>query len=643
MKELLLKGKLKINKNGFGFVTPENEGYDDIFIAKKDLKSALNNDTVMVRVIKEQKGEYKAEGVIKEVVERSDRPLIGRFEKAKGTGYGFVILDGKYSYDIFIAAEDMNGAKDKDKVVVEITEFKKKDKNPRGRIKEVLGKVDDIGIEVLAIAKKFELPTAFSPETLSYAQSLPTAIDEKDMAGRKDFRDLFTVTIDGADAKDFDDAISIDRLEDSYKLYVHIADVSNYVKEKTAINSDAYSRGNSVYLLDRVIPMLPFELSNNLCSLNPHLDRLTMTVEMEINSRGKIINYEFYESVINSDYRLVYDDVSDYLEGKPHIYTDSQLMNKLNDFKNLHEILARKRDEAGDIDFNFKETKLVLDEQGKPIEVGIDQRRVANMIIESFMVVTNEVVGKHFANMDVSFVYRVHEKPTVEKEAEFRKMIAKFGFVIKARELKPKDYQDILKQAEGTKYEFVINNLMLRSLTKADYRRDPNIHFGLATENYSHFTAPIRRYSDLIIHRIMKNSLRGVFKEETKKYQKKLDEICKHISETERTAEEAEREVMDLKKCEYMLDKIGERYKGIISSLTGFGFFVELDNTVEGLVHFREMTDDFYNFNEDQYAIVGQRSGRKYELGQVVEIEVANVNTEFREIDFRLILDGEKR
>ncbi|MDO5027298.1 MAG: ribonuclease R [Tissierellia bacterium] len=635
-----LKGKLRLNRSGFGFVVPEKQGLDDIFIAKKDLKSALDDDTVMVKIIKEKSGDLKAEGKVIEVVDRSDKPLIGRFEKVRGQGYGFVILDGMYSYDIFIEANNINGAKDKDKVVVEITDYKKGDKNPRGRIKEVLGKVDDVGIEVLAIAKKFELPTAFSTETLDYAKSLPQTLEKKDYEGRKDFRNLFTVTIDGADAKDFDDAISIEKLENSYRLYVHIADVSNYVKEKSAINRDAYSRGNSVYLLDRVIPMLPFELSNNLCSLNPHLDRLTMTVVMEINHKGKVINYDFYESLINSDHRLVYDEVSDYLEAKPHKYKDKLLMKKLNEFKQLHEILSKKRQDAGDIDFNFKESKLILDDTGKPIYIGIDHRRIANMMIESFMVVTNEVVGRHFANLDVSFVYRVHEKPTPEKEAEFRKMIAKFGFVIKTRELTPKDYQNILKEAEGTKYEFTINNLMLRSLTKADYRRSANIHFGLATQNYSHFTAPIRRYSDLIVHRIMKNSLKGIFKEESRNYQKKLDEICQHISETERLAEEAEREVEDLKKCEYMVDKIGLRYKGVISSLTGFGFFVELENTVEGLVHFREMNDDYYEFNEDQYAIVGQRSGRKYELGQVVEIEVANVNTELREIDFRLIVNG---
>lgn len=642
MNDLILKGKIKINKSGFGFVIPEQEGIEDIFIAKKNLKSALDNDTVMVRVIKEAEGDYKAEGVITEVVERSDKILIGRFEKVKGKSYGFVILDGKYNYDIFISAENVNGAKDGDKVITVITEYSKEDKNPRGKIKEVLGKVDDVGIEVLAIAKKYELPTAFSPETLEYAKSLPESLSSSDYANREDFRDLFTVTIDGADAKDFDDAISIEMEGDEYVLYVHIADVAHYVKDKSSINQDAYDRGNSVYLLDRVIPMLPFELSNNLCSLNPKVDRLAMTVKMVIDVKGKVKSYDFYESVINSNYRLVYDDVSDYLEGVNNIYNDNILLKKLDMFNSLHQILAKRRDEKGDIDFNFKETKLVLDDKGKPIYVGIEHRRVANMIIESFMVITNEVVGGHFAALDIPFVYRVHERPTLEKETEFRKMIGKFGFLIKGKELYPKDYQNILKEAEGTKYEFTINNLMLRSLTKADYRREANIHFGLATENYSHFTAPIRRYSDLIIHRIMKNSIHGNLKPENRKYKRKLDQMCLHISETERTADEAEREVMDLKKCEYMLDKVGDRYTGVISSLTSFGFFVELENTIEGLIHFREMTDDYYMFDENQYAIVGERQGKTYELGQEVNIEVINVNTELREIDFKLVGDGEE-
>lgn len=637
MKDVLIKGNLKINKGGFGFVIVDQEGVDDIFIDKKELKGALDDDTVLVKVIKPKKDGYKAEGRIVEIMERSDKVLTGRLEKNKKKGYAFVVLDGNYNYDLFIASEDLNGAKNNDKVVVKIKEFKKKEKNPRGKIIEVLGRVDDVGVEVLAIAKKYELPTEFSSDTKEYARKLENSPSEKDKQGRKDFRDLLTFTIDGADAKDFDDAISIEKTNDDYILYVHIADVANYVKDKSSINSDAYSRGNSVYLLDRVIPMLPFELSNNLCSLKPDEDRLTMTVEMKIDNKGKVLDYRFYESVIRSDFRLVYDDVSDYLEEKNNIFHDDGLVRALDFSKELHEILLKKREDKGDIDFNFKETKLTLDDKGRPIDVGVDERRIANRIIESFMIVTNEVVGNHFANQDISFVYRVHDKPTDEKEREFRQMASKFGFVIRGRDLRPKDYQKILKEAEDTSYEMIINNLMLRSLTKAEYRREKNIHFGLATENYSHFTAPIRRYSDLLVHRILKGYLHGNLKKESRSYQKKLDKICQHISQTEKQAEEAEREVMDLKKCEYMVDKVGQEFEGMISSLTSFGFFVELNNTIEGLVHFRELNDDYYIFDESQYAIIGELHKNKYELGQIVKVRLERVDVELREIDFRLV------
>lgn len=630
----LIKGKIKINKSGFGFLIPEIEDMQDIFVSREDLNSALNNDTVMVRVVKKAKGDYKAEGKVIEVLERSDSVLVGQYEKVKN--FGFVILDGKHSHDVFIPSGKDKKAKNGDKVVIKIIDFKSRDKNPTGEIVEVLGGINDVGVEILAISKKYEIPTEFKKETLDFARSLPQEIREEDIKDRQDFRDLFTVTIDGADAKDFDDAISIDRNGDNYTLYVHIADVANYVKEKTDINADAYLRGNSVYLMDRVIPMLPYELSNNLCSLNPNVDRLAMSVKMEIDRKGNVLDYKFYESVINSNYRLIYDDVSDYLEGKNHKFTDQELMDKLTIFNELHKILENKRQEAGDIDFNFKESKIVLDESGKPIEVGIAARRVANMLIESFMVLTNEVVGGHFAKRDISFIYRVHEKPTLEKETSFRKMIAKFGFMIKGRDLQPKDYQNILKESEGSKYEMTINNLMLRSLTKADYRKEQNIHFGLATENYSHFTSPIRRYSDLIAHRILKGYLHDNLKKESKSYHKKLDDICEHISITERRAEDAEREVEDMKKCEYMLDKIGNEYKGVISSLTNFGFFVELDNTIEGLVAFRSL-DDYYEFNEEEYAIIGETTKKRFELGQEVQIKVTNVNVELREIDFGLI------
>ncbi len=633
-----LEGKIEINKKGFGFFIPDGESIDDIFISKSDLNKALHHDRVRIVIIKDKTDNEKAEGKVIEILERNQETLVGKFQKVKK--YGFVLLDGdKLGYDIFIPQENINGAKHNDKVVVEILHFDKKDKNPTGKIIEVLGSIDDIGIEILAIAKKFDLPDEFSYETIEYAKSLPNDIDKKDLENRKDFRDLFTVTIDGKDAKDFDDAISINKIDNNYELYVHIADVANYVKENSAINEDAYERGNSVYLLDRVIPMLPEELSNNLCSLNPNLDRLTITVKMVIDEKGDVIDYNFYESVINSDYRLVYEEVSDLLENKKNIYEDKNLIDKIFLMNELHQILKSKKEKDGVIDFSFKESKIVLDQEGKVVDIREEDIRTANRIIESFMVVTNEIVGNHYANIDVPFLYRVHEMPDSEKVSEFRAKLYKFGLQIKGKELYPKDYQLILKEVEGTKISFLINNLILRTMRKAEYRRGPDIHFGLATENYSHFTAPIRRYSDLVVHRILKASLHNNYKKSKRSYLKKLDKIAKHVSETERKAEDAERDVEALKKCEYMKDRIGNEYDGIVSSITNFGIFVELENTVEGLIHFRSLNDDYYEFDEENYRIIGEHKGRIFELGQELRVLVENVDINLREIDFKIVED----
>lgn len=638
MKALI--GKLDINRKGFGFVIPDDENEQDIFIAKDDLNRALDNDIVKVKITKEAGDGNRPEGKIIEIISRNQDILIGEFQKVKN--YGFVILDDSNSrYDIFISQENINGAKNRDKVIVKIVDFKKKDKNPTGKIVEVLGNVNDTGIEILSIAKKFDLPDEFSYETLNYAKSLPDKPSKKEISKRVDFRDLFTVTIDGETAKDFDDAISIEKNGDAYDLYVHIADVANYVTENSAINQDAYERGNSVYLLDRVIPMLPEELSNGLCSLNPGVDRLTVTVKMKIDTKGKVLDYDFYESVIKSDYRLIYDQVSDLLEGKNNIYNDDILVEKLYLMKDLHQILQNKRELKGALDFDFKETMIVLNKVGRPIDIREVERRVANMIIESFMIVTNEVVGGHFANINVPFLYRIHEAPKEEKVTEFRNLIAKFGLQLKGQELYPKDFQNILKEVEDSNLFYLISNIMLRTMTKAEYRREADIHFGLATENYSHFTAPIRRYSDLIVHRILKASLHNNYTEAKRNYLKKLDKIAEHVSETERKAEEAERDVEDLKKAEYMYERIGNEYDGIISSVTGFGIFIELENTVEGMVHFRNLNDDYYEFDEENYVIVGQNTGKTYTLGQKVRIKVDNVNVNLREIDFSIIGDGE--
>lgn len=637
----ILDGKINLSKKGFGFFIPDDENLEHIFISRLSLNRALDNDRVRIKVIKEAEGNNKAEGEVVEILERNRSVLVGEFQKIKK--YGFVILDGKKSnHDIFIPTEHINGAKNHDKVVVEILFFDRKDKNPTGRVVEVLGNTNDTGIQILAIAKTYELPDEFSYDTLNYARSLPDVPDEKDFANREDFRDLFTVTIDGADAKDFDDAISIEKKDDKYILYVHIADVAHYVTENSAINDDAYERGNSVYLLDRVIPMLPEELSNSLCSLNQNVDRLTVTVKMVFDKKGNINDYYFYESIIRSNYRLVYENVSDLLEGKANIYKDDELIEVLSNMNELHAILEEKRKIKGALDFDFKESKIILDKYGTPIDIKEDERRVANKLIESFMVVTNEVVGGHFANMDVPFIYRVHEAPSEEKVEEFRSVIAKFGLQIKGQQLYPKDFQKILEEVEGTTLSFLISNIMLRTMRKAEYKREPNIHFGLATENYSHFTAPIRRYSDLVVHRILKGSLHNNFKKEKRSYLKRLDKIAAHISETERNAEEAERDVESLKKVEYIQNKIGYIYDGIISSITNFGIFVELPNTVEGLVHFRSLNDDYYEFDKENYKIIGQHLGKVYELGQQVTIKVDNVNIDAREIDFKLMEVEEK-
>lgn len=634
----ILEGKISLNKKGFGFFVSEDEHTDDIFIAKSKLNRALNNDKVKIRIIKEAENGQKAEGEVVEVIERSKSILVGEFFKVKK--YGFVILDGeKTNYDIFIPTEHVNKAKTNDKVVVEILHFDKKDKNPTGRIVEVLGNINDTGIQILAIAKKFELPDEFSYKTLEYASSLPSVPDERDYKNRKDFRDLFTVTIDGKTAKDFDDAISIEKKGQNYELFVHIADVAHYVSEGSAIDKDALERGNSVYLLDRVIPMLPEALSNTLCSLNPHVDRLSLTVRMLIDINGSVLDYDFYESVINSNHRLIYDDVSKLLEENVNIYEDEILVEKLFLMKELHQILEEKREINGALDFNFKESNIILNQWGEPIDIKEAERRVANRLIESFMVLTNEVVGEHFANIDVPFLYRVHEAPAEDKVTEFRAIIAKFGLQIKGLELYPKDFQKLLKEVEGKSTSFLVNNIMLRTMRKAEYRREPNIHFGLATENYSHFTSPIRRYSDLVIHRIVKGSLHNNYKKQTRTYLKKLDKIAEHISATERKAEEAERDVDALKKCEYMQQKIGKRYTGIISSITHFGIFVELPNTVEGLIHFRSLNDDYYEFDQENYQIIGEHTRKVYEIGQELDIIVDNVDIDFREIDFRIAND----
>ena len=495
---------------------------------------------------------------------------------------------------------------------------------------------------MLSIIRQFDLPEKFPENVSEFAENIEDRISQEEIVGRKDLRNLKTFTIDGSDAKDLDDAISIEKLSNgNYSLGVHIADVSHYVREGTPLDKESYRRGNSVYLVDRVIPMLPKELSNGICSLNPNLDRLCLSVIMEIDKTGKVISHEIVETVINSDKRLVYEDVSDYLEDNedPAKEKLEGILEEIKLMEELMHILKSQREDRGSIDFNFPETQIILDEKGKPIEIKKADRRIANKLIEEFMLVTNETVAEQFFWAEIPFLYRIHEQPSEEKMATFSKFIYNLGYRLKGKEIHPKDLQMLTKEIEGKNEELVISTMMLRSLKKAKYSMEQDIHFGLAASYYSHFTAPIRRYPDLVIHRIIKDFIKGKMSAHKQELLKaNLPEIAEHTSFTERIAEEAEREVEDLKMTQYMSERIGEEFEGLISSLTNFGMFVQLENTIEGLVPFSQMLDDYYHFDEENLKIVGERTKKEYNLGDKVKVEVVGADIARRNIDFQLIL-----
>ena len=631
-------GTIQGSGSDFCYFIPDDESIDDIFIAKKDLNGAIHKDKVLVTITVEKKPNRSPEGKVLQILSRETKKLVGTFDEAKG--YGFVILDDKkYGFDVFVQSGNKNGAKNNDKVVVKLIKTpSKKHKNPEGVIVEVLGGKDDPGIDIYSIAKTFKLPYESPKKVKEQAKEIEQHVDESEKKSRMDFRDLFTVTIDGSDAKDFDDAISITKKDNNFILYVHIADVSHYVKKNTALDKEAFRRGTSVYMLDRVIPMLPIELSNGICSLNPNEDRLCLTVKMEISPTGKTLDYKFYESVINSDYRLVYKNVSDFLEDIENPYDDGKLTDNLLLMKELYEILSVRRKNRGSIDFDFPETKIILDENSKVVDVTKDERRIGNKLIEEFMLITNETVASHFGYLDRPFLYRVHEEPDEEKVNTFKRILSNFGYHLKGKNLYSKDYQRILNELDGKPEKPLLSSLLLRSMQKAEYSQNPSIHFGLASMFYTHFTSPIRRYPDLFIHRIVKNFINH--KPDTnneKEFMKYIKDIAKQCSATERRAEEAEREAIDMKSAEYMEQHIDEEFEGIISSLTKFGIFVQLDNTIEGLVQFQSMIDDYYVFDDKNYTVYGERTKKSYHIGQKVRVNVINSDKDKRQIDFEFV------
>lgn len=641
----LIVGKIEGNEKGFGFLIPDDKTKEDVFIPAEDMNGALHGDRVIVRIT--SKGLYgkKEEGEVIRILERANDTIVGTFESSNN--FGFVIPDdSRIAYDVFISKSNFNGAKTNQKVVVEITRWPEKRRNPEGKIVEILGYVGEKGTDILSIIKQFKLSEDFPAKVLNQASSIEQTVSQEEIEKRVDLRNLNIFTIDGADAKDLDDAISIEKLSNgNYKLGVHIADVSHYVKEKSPIDKEAYKRGNSVYLVDRVIPMLPKELSNGICSLNPNEDRLTLSVFMEIDKNGSVVDYKIVEGVIRSKARLVYDDVSDFLErdDKEALKNLEGVTEDLKIMEELSHILYEKRQKRGCIDFDFPEARIILDEDGIPIDVVKEDRRIADKMIEEFMLVCNETIAEHFYWADIPFLYRIHEEPDMEKIEEFNKFIHNFGYSIKGiQDIHPKELQLLTKEVKGKKEETLINTLLLRSLKKAKYSSEKDIHFGLAAEYYCHFTAPIRRYPDLQIHRIIKSYIKGkLSSNEQDRLHVLLPKVADHTSTTERTAEEAEREVEDLKKAEYMSTRIGNVYEGIISSLTHFGMYVQLDNTIEGLVHFSNMIDDYYYFDEDKYYIIGEHTNKVYRLGDTVKIIVINTDLVKRTIDFMLVQEDE--
>nr|WP_279326378.1 ribonuclease R [Bacillus litorisediminis] len=639
----LLRGKFIAHEKGFGFVTPEEEGMDDIFIPPSELNQAMHGDTVLVRVTHEQSGDNRREGTIVKIIERGIQEVVGTYSDSKH--FGFVIPDNKkITTDIFIPKGASMGAVDGHKVVVKITAYPEGRQSAEGEIIQILGHKNDPGVDILSIIHKHGIPTQFPDEVLQQAEEIPDEIQETDIGKRRDLRDQMIVTIDGADAKDLDDAVTVTKLENgNYKLGVHIADVSHYVKEGSPIDREAFERGNSVYLVDRVIPMIPHRLSNGICSLNPKVNRFTLSCEMEIDSSGHVVKHEIFESVIKTTERMTYADVNKILVDKDEETRKNYeaLVPMFEEMEKLAEILRNKRMTRGAIDFDFKEAKVLVDEDGKPTDVVLRERSVAERLIEEFMLAANETIAEHFHWLDVPFMYRIHEDPKEEKLHRFFEFITNFGLVVRgtANSVHPRALQEILEAVAGRPEEMVVSTVMLRSMQQAKYDAESLGHFGLSTDFYTHFTSPIRRYPDLIVHRLIREYLiDGKMDEATQaKWAARLDEIAKHASEMERRAVDAERDTDSLKKAEYMLDKIGEEFEGIISSVTNFGMFVELPNTIEGLVHVSDMTDDYYRFDQRQYAMIGERTGKVYQIGDEITVKVINVDKDEQSIDFEIV------
>ncbi|MBO5139451.1 MAG: ribonuclease R [Peptococcaceae bacterium] len=640
----LLIGKISRHPKGFGFLMQEDADADDIFIPASELKGAMNGDRVIVRIKREATAKSRAEGEVIRILQRNVQQIVGTFESSRH--FGFVVPDDKrFGSDIFIPKEQFNGAKTNMKVLVEITQWPEKNRSAEGRIVQVIGKKDAPGVDILSIIMGHDLPQGFPADVLMYAEALPETIAVSEIEKRRDLRDMLMITIDGEDAKDLDDAVSVQRLENgNYLLGVHIADVGHYVKEDSVLDKEALERATSVYLVDRVIPMLPQKLSNGICSLNAGEDRLAMTCMMEINSQGVVVSHDIFESVIHVNYRMTYQNVTkillnqdEALCGKYH-----EILSMLQEMAQLQMILEKKRKLRGAIEFYAPESKVILDKKGHPIRIEWREQGVADKIIEEFMLCANETVAEHFFWMEVPFLYRVHEEPKMEDVLDVNKFLQAFGYNIKglSNHVHAKAYQNVVEQVAGKPEEMMINTVMLRSMQHARYDVEALGHFGLAAQYYSHFTSPIRRYPDLAIHRMIKELLHNGDRLDEKRVtilKGKMKRYAEQASVREKIAEEAERESVELKKIEYMKPYVGDVFQAKISGVTNFGIFVQLDNSVEGLAHISTLIDDFYQFQPESYSLLGEHTRKVYRLGQDIKVRLTRVSVEDRQIDFEVM------
>ena len=648
----MLTGTFISNARGFGFVEIDGRE-EDLFIPEDRTAGAFHKDTVQVALLPGHSGKRQEAQVIK-IIARGMTQLVGTYERSRDN-FGFVIPDNnKLAQDIFVPKERSKGAVGGHKVVVEITDYGTDRRSPEGKVVEILGHVNDPGVDIMSIVRAYELPVDFSEKILNQAERVSQEVSEADCQGRRDLRSLDMVTIDGEDAKDLDDAVSVSFDGEKYRLGVHIADVTNYVQENSALDREALERGTSVYLVDRVIPMLPHALSNGICSLNEGVDRLSLSCLMTVDKQGEITDYEICESVIRVNKRMSYNQVKAMLEDEMLVEQDEEYRQYQDLYpmfllmRELSALLRQKRKMRGSIDFDFPECKIILDKDGHPVDIKSYERNVATDIIEDFMLAANETVAQHFYWQELPFVYRVHDVPDEDKIRKLSTFINNFGYYMKSigrsgakvssEEIHPKEIQKLLVKIAGTPEEPMISRLALRSMKQAKYSIECTGHFGLACRYYCHFTSPIRRYPDLQIHRIIKEQIRGRLREERiLHYRDILPEVAKHSSETERRADEAERETDKLKKVEYMEDYIDECFEGVISGITSWGIYVELPNTVEGLVHVSKLPGDYYYYDESRCEMVGDATGRTFKLGMPVKVRVDGCDRFNRTIDFGIV------